>query len=154
MENEPTIWVDADAAPRVVREVLLKAADKREVKTIFVANRWMEDPKSAFATAYVVGQGQDVADDYIAENCVAGDLCITADIPLAARVVDKGGDVITPRGRDLDKDNVTEALSLRDFHDELRNSGVQTGGPAPFDDKAKQLFANALDRWITRRKSR
>lgn len=154
MEHEPTIWVDADAAPRVVREVLVRSAERREIKVVFVANRWMEEPKSVWASSYVVGQGQDVADDHIAENCKAGDLCITADIPLAARVVAAGGDVITPRGKDLDEDNVREALSLRDFHDDLRSSGVQTGGPPPFDEKAKQLFSNALDRWITRRKTR
>lgn len=151
MSENPTIWVDADAAPRAVREVLLRAADRREIKVVFVANRWMESPKSAFASTYVVPHGQDVADDYIAENCQPGDLCITADIPLAARVVEAGGDVITPRGKDLDEDNVREALSLRDFHDDLRTSGVQTGGPPPFDDRAKQTFSNALDRWITRR---
>ncbi len=151
-ENEPKIWVDADAAPRLCREILIRAADKREIDVVFVANRWMEEPKSIRASTYVVPQGPDVADDYIADNCKAGDLCITADIPLAARVVEVGGQVITPRGRDLDKDNVTEALSLRDFNDELRSMGVQTGGPPPFDDKAKQAFANALDRWITRAK--
>ena len=143
------IWVDADATPRVVREILVRAADRREIEVLFVANRWMEEPKSVRANTHVVPQGQDVADDYIAERCKPGDLVITADIPLAARVVEAGGDVVTPRGRELDEDNVTEALSIRDFNDELRSFGVQTGGPAPFGDKAKQAFANALDRWIT-----
>jgi len=150
-KTPPTIWVDSDALPRVIMEVLVRASSKREVTTIFVANRWMEEPKSKFASNVVVPHGADAADDHIAENCVAGDLCITADIPLAARVVEVGGDVVTPRGRPLDKDNVTEALSLRDFHDELRQSGIQTGGPSAYDDKAKQQFSNALDRWITRR---
>jgi len=144
-----TIWVDADATPNAVKEILVRASWKREVDVVFVANRWMEKPKSSRATTVVVDAGADVADDHIAENCEAGDLVITADIPLAARVVDKKGEVLTPYGRVLEAENVREALSMRDFQEDLRGAGVTTGGPPPFGEAQKKAFANALDRWIT-----
>lgn len=144
------IWVDADATPNAIKEILVKASWKREIDVVFVANRWMEKPKSSRATAVVVSAGADVADDHIVEELEAGDLVISADIPLAARVVEKGGEVLTPYGRELDEENVREALSLRDFQQELRDQGVQAGGPPPFSESHKQAFANALDRWITK----
>ena len=143
-----TIWVDADAAPRPCKDVLFRAAQRRGVAVVLVANSPHHVPGGSISAIQVPG-GPDVADDYIAERCGKTDLVITADIPLAARAVDRGATVITPRGRELDADSVGEALSLRDFHDELRQSGQMTGGPRPYDGKAKQRFANALDRWIT-----
>ena len=144
------IWVDADALPRAARDILARAALKREVDVTFVANGWFQKPDVARVEVVLVAPGEDVADDHIAEHIEAGELCITSDIPLAARAVDKGARVITPYGRELDEESVQEALSVRDFHTELRESGVQTGGPKPYDDGAKQKFANALDRWITK----
>ncbi len=142
------IWVDADAAPRPCKDILYRAAQRRSVTVTLVANQWMQVPGGRVHFVQVPG-GPDVADDYIAERCAPGDLVVTADIPLAARAVEKGATVVTHRGRHLDEDNVREALSVRDFHDGLRDVGVQTGGPAPYDDKVKQRFANTVDRWIT-----
>lgn len=147
-----TIWVDADATPNAVKEILVKASLKREVDIVFVANRWMEQPKSNRVRVYTVAAGADVADDYIAENCLKNDLVITSDIPLASRVVGKGAEVITAYGRIIDAEVVDEALSLRDFQEDLRNAGIATGGPPPFGETQKKDFANALDRWITRSK--
>jgi len=145
-----TIWVDADALPRAAREILVRASTRREVDTVFVANQWQPQPKSERATIVTVSAGSDVADDYIVEHCETGDLCITSDVPLAARLVENGVTVITTYGKELTEENVREALSLRDFHDELRTFGVQTSGPPPYDDVTRQRFANALDRWITK----
>ncbi len=145
-----TIWVDADALPRAARDILIRAAMRREVHVVFVANGWFQNPDVAGVEVVLVAPGADVADDHIAEHAAAGDLCITSDIPLAARAVERGAHVITPHGRDLDEETVGEALSLRDFHAELRDVGIQSKGPEPYDDGAKQRFANALDRWITK----
>lgn len=144
------IWIDADALPNAIKEILFRAAVKREQPITLVANRWLEEPKSDFIDAKVVSQGDDKADDWIVEQCEEGDLVITADIPLAARVVEKDCKVLTPRGRELDEKNVSEALSFRDFGHELRELGIPTGGAAPFSQKDTQNFANALDRWITK----
>ena len=145
-----TIWVDADALPKAARIILAKAALNRDMHVVFVANGWFEKPDIARVDVVLVNPGEDVADDHIVEHIEAGELCITSDIPLAARAVEKGAKVITPYGRELDEESVREALSLRDFHTELREVGVQTAGPKPYDAGAKQKFANALDRWITR----
>lgn len=145
-----TIWVDADALPGPVKEILTKASLKREIDVVLVANRWMEKPKSFRVTTVTVAAGADQADDYIAEKCTEGDLVITSDIPLADRVVAKGADVITAYGRVLDETTIREALSLRDFKEELRDLGVDTGGPPPYGPSQKQDFANALDRFLTR----
>ena len=144
------IWVDADAMPRAVKEVLYRAAQKRRVPITFVANRFLSLPSSPYLQMIQVGQGADVADDRIVELSASGDLVISADIPLAARVVEKGATVLQPHGRVLDSENVGEALSFRDFGDILRNSGIETGGPPPFSASDKGKFSNALDRWITR----
>tara|TARA_B100001250_G_C19415698_1_gene621041 strand:- start:5 stop:454 length:450 start_codon:yes stop_codon:yes gene_type:complete len=144
-----TIWVDADAAPRDVKDVLIRAAQRRKVSVTFVANQYLNLPMSAQIQMIRVGAGADVADDYIADHCESGDLVISADVPLAARVVANGGLILQPRGRLLDKQNVEEALSIRDFGDSLRSSGVETGGPPPFKPADKQKFSNALDRWLT-----
>ena len=144
-----TIWVDADAAPRAVKDVLFKAAQKRRVEVVFVANQGLHLPGSRYIRMERVSAGADVADDYIAEQCGQGDLVISADVPLAARVVPKGGVVLQPRGRLRDANHVEEARSIRDFGDSLRSSGIETGGPPPFRPADKQKFSNALDRWLT-----
>lgn len=146
-----TIWVDADAAPNAVKDILVRASLRREVDVIFVANRWLQKPKSARVSVVTVGAGEDVADDYIVEHCEEGDVVITFDIPLAARAVEKGAQVITPHGKELDANNVRERLSRRDFSHFLRSIGEDTGGPSAFGDAQKQAFANALDRWLTAR---
>ena len=146
-----TIYIDADAVPRPLLEVLFRAAEKRGVPLVFVANRAVAVPRSPIISAVQVAQGPDVADDWIAENAEAGDLVVTQDVPLAARVVSKGAAVVQTNGRVLDRASIDEALSMRDFAQGLRDSGLTTGGPAPFNPKNKQLFSNALDRWITRR---
>lgn len=145
-----TIWVDADALPRAAKDILVRAAQKRGAHVVLVANGWLQDPGVPNVEVILVAPGENVADDRIAESIEAGDLCITSDIPLAARVVERGGYVITSYGRELDEESVGEALSLRDFHSDLREAGVQTSGPKPYDDRTKQQFANALDRWITK----
>ncbi len=145
-----TIWVDADAMPRAVKEVLYKAAQKRNVDTVFVANAYLTIPQSVHLRTVRVAHGPDVADDYIAEHCEKGDLVISADVPLAARVVEKGATVIQPHGREVNEENAGEILSFRDFGDALRNAGIETGGPPPFSNAQKGKFSNALDRWITR----
>ena len=146
-----TIWVDADALPGAVKDILVKASLNREVDVVLVANHWIQKPKSYRVSVVTVGQGADVADDHIAEHCEAEDLVITSDIPLAARVVEKGATVVTAYGRVLDEATVREALSIRDFKEELRDLGVETGGPPPYGAKQKQAFASALDRWLARR---
>ena len=145
-----TIWVDADAMPRAVKEVMYKASQRRKIEVVLVANAYLNIPHSPRLRAVRVGAGADVADDYIVEQCVAGDLVVSADVPLAARVVAKGAQVLQPHGRVLDEENVDEVLSLRNFKDELRSSGVETGGPPPFGAQQKNKFSNALDRWLTR----
>jgi uncharacterized protein YaiI (UPF0178 family) len=151
MVAQSRVWVDADAIPRGVKEVLFRAAERRGVDLTLVANSWMSVPRGSGVVFVQVSQGADVADDYIAEHARAGDLVITQDVPLAARLVPMGVAVIQPHGRELDQASIDEALALRDFSEFLRNSGEVTGGPAPFGAKQKQTFSNALDRWITRR---
>jgi len=149
MPKAGCVWVDADAAPRPVKDVLFKAAERRGVMVTLVANSPLSHPRIATIKSVVVGKGPDEADDYIAEHAQAGDLIITQDIPLAARVVPEGVAVIQPHGRELDQDSIDEALALRDFKESLRTGGTVTGGPPPFGSKQKQRFANALDRWIS-----
>jgi uncharacterized protein YaiI (UPF0178 family) len=146
-----TIWVDADAAPNACKEILVRASRKRDFDVVLVANRWLEKPKAARVTVQTVGMGEDVADDYIVEQCQEGDLVVTFDIPLAARAVEEGALVITPHGKELDESNVRERLSRRNFAHELRSAGIDTGGPSAFGASQKQAFANALDRWLTAR---
>ena len=144
------IWVDADALPTEIKEIVLRASRRLSVETVFVANKnvWVEDdPLVAFVR---VTEGLDVADAFIVEASARGDLCVTADIPLAARLVDKGLIVIDPRGALYSAESIGERLSIRDFMAGLRDAGVQTGGPPPFSPKAKQRFASTLDRELTR----
>lgn len=150
--REPRIWVDADACPGPVKDILFRAAEREQVQVTLVANQWLRTPGSRFVQALQVQGGFDVADDAIAERATAGDLVVTQDIPLASRVLAKDAEAINPRGDRYTKDNIAERLSVRDFMEELRGAGVQTGGPAAFNARDRQAFANQLDRWLARRR--
>jgi len=150
----PRVWVDADAVPNAVREILYRAALKRRVRVVLVANRWQSLPHRVGLEMVVVAEGADVADDYIAERCAAGELVVTDDVPLAARAVARGAVVVQPRGRVLDESNVQEHLSIRDFHEGVRSTGVQTPGQAPFGPRDVRMFASAFDRWLAQHASR
>ena len=145
------IWIDADACPKAVKEILYRVAERTEISVTLVANSRLHLPHSSFIHLIQVGSGADIADDEIADKCEAGDLVITADIPLAARVVEKGAQALDPRGTIYDKNNIGQVLSMRNFMDELRGSGVETGGPSGFGQKEKFNFANALDKFIAQR---
>lgn len=140
------IWVDADACPAVIKDILFRAAQRWERPLILVANQMLRTPPSAWVRAVQVPRGFDVADAYIVEHVAPGDLVITGDIPLAAEVLDKHALVLSPRGERYTADTIRERLSLRDMMDELRSAGVDTGGPAAFSQSDRRAFANALDR--------
>ncbi|MEP6691541.1 MAG: YaiI/YqxD family protein [Gemmatimonadaceae bacterium] len=144
------LWIDADAAPRDVKEIVFRAAERLRVETVLVANQRMPVPTSALISAVRVDGGPDVADQHIAANAVAGDVAVTQDIPLAAILVANGVIVIDPRGAEFTEENIGERLSIRDFMEKLRSTGVDTGGPAPYTAKDKQSFAGALDRTLTK----
>lgn len=145
------IWVDADAAPRDVKDIVARAALRLQLETVLVANQRLETPaNNRLVTAMRVQGGPDAADDHIAEQAQPGDLAVTADIPLAARLVVKGVRVIDPRGAEYTSENIGERLSVRDFMDQLRSSGVETGGPAAYGQREKQSFAAALDRALAK----
>ena len=145
------IWIDADAAPRDAKEIVFRAAKRLEVQAVLVANqRLYVPPGNPFVTAVRVEGGPDVADLHIVEEAKARDIAITADIPLAAALVDKEVQVIGPRGEEFTAENVGERLSIRNFMDELRTTGVDTGGPTRYGTREKQAFAAALDRVLTR----
>lgn len=146
-----TIWVDADACPKAVKEILYRAAGRTKTKLVLVANQPLKTPQSDYITSILVPAGFDVADERIADNLHAGDLVITADIPLAANVIERGGHALNPRGEFYTGDNIRERLSMRNFLDELRSTGVMTGGPAPLAQSDRQEFANQLDRFLTRK---
>lgn len=143
------IWVDADACPGEVKELLFRSADRTKTKVTLVANQTMRTPDSEFIASIRVGAGPDVADQRIVELVESGDLVITADIPLAAHVVEKGGQALDPRGELYTSANVGARLAARNLMDELRGGGEITGGPSNFSAKDKQVFANQLDRWLT-----
>ena len=143
------IWVDADACPGEVKELLFRAAKRTKTKVTLVANRAMRTPRSEFVDSLLVPAGMNVADRRIVERVQPGDLVITADIPLAAQVVAKGGQALDPRGELYTEANVGERLAVRNLLDELRGGGQITGGPANFTAKDRQAFANQLDRWLT-----
>lgn len=144
------IWVDADAAPRDVKDIVARAALRLELPTHLVANQRLQTPaNNPFVTSVVVAGGPDVADDHIVEHAEPGDLAITADIPLASRLVEKGVRVVDPRGEEYSKANIGERLSIRDFMDQLRSTGVETGGPDAFGAKEKRAFAATFDRLLT-----
>ena len=139
------IWVDGDACPKRVKDILFRVAERRKIAVIFVSNQYLRLPHSSYIKMVQVGAGADVADDEIAQSCTVGDLVITADIPLAARAVEKGALALDPRGTLYDSNNIGQILGMRDFMDELRGSGVETGGPSSFGAKECQKFANQLD---------
>nr|WP_294865457.1 YaiI/YqxD family protein [uncultured Pseudogulbenkiania sp.] len=147
-----TIWVDADACPVVVKDILFRAADRTATALVLVANRLLATPPSAHIRTVQVPAGFDVADNYIAQQVEVGDIVITADIPLAAQVVERGALALNPRGELYSDASIREALALRNFMTELRDSGVATGGPAPFGQRERQAFAAQLDRLLARRR--
>lgn len=144
------IWVDADACPVEVKEVLYKVVRRLQIRMTLVANQMMWIPKSELIAFELVGAGANVADLRIVELAGAGDLVITADIPLAAAAVAKGATVLDPRGEIMDAHNAGSRLAARDLMDELRGTGLETGGPAPYSARNKQDFANQLDKLLTR----
>ena len=144
------IWVDADACPAAVKEILYRAAERAQRSLTLVANQALRVPPSPFIRALQVPRGFDVADNEIARRVEAGDLVVTADIPLAAAVIERGGHALDPRGELYSPDTIRERLTMRDFMDELRASGVQTGGPPPLSQGDRQRFANQLDRLLAR----
>ena len=143
------IWVDADACPKAVKAVLFKASERRQIPLILVANQYVPTPPSKVIQSIQVAQGFDEADNTIVERTEPGDLVITADIPLAADVVAKGGEALNPRGLHYTKENIRDYLQRRNRSEELRSTGLITGGPAAMNKKDIQTFANALDRILT-----
>lgn len=147
------IWVDADACPVVIKEILFRAAIRTETFLTLVANQPIKVPPSKFIRTVQVASGFDVADNEIVKELQAGDLVVTADIPLAAEVIEKGGHALNPRGELYTKENIKARLNMRDFMDTLRASGVQTGGPATLSQRDRQQFGNSLDRFLARRQT-
>lgn len=143
-----TIWVDADACPNVIKEVLYRAADRTQTELVLVANQYLRVPPSRYIRSMVVPQGFDVADNEIVRLCQPGDLVVTADIPLAAEVLEKGGAALNPRGERYSHTTIRERLTLRDFMDTMRASGIQTGGPSALSQRDRQQFAAELDKWL------
>ena len=149
--TQPTIWIDGDGVPTACKEVIFKSSLRTKVPVMLIANRFQQVPRLRSIQFQQVHGGLDVADDYIADHCRAGDLVVTSDIPLAARAVEAGALVLRFRGELLDQENVRQRLAVRDRMDALRGAGIATGGPAAYGPKDKQRFANALDRWLARR---
>ncbi|MCC6592341.1 MAG: YaiI/YqxD family protein [Xanthomonadales bacterium] len=144
------IYVDADACPLSIREILIRAALRTRLPLTFVANQWIRTPAATHIRAIQVPQGLDVADSEIARRVESGDLVVTQDIPLAALAIDKGALALHPRGEMYTRETIAQRLSLRNFMDQLRGAGVQTGGPAPLHARDRQAFANALDAWLAK----
>ena len=142
------IWVDADACPVVIKEILFRAAQRTQTQVTLVANQYISTPKSRFVSSLQVSKGFDVADNEIVRRMEAGDLVITADIPLASDVIEKQGHALSPRGEMYTTDNIKARLGMRDFMETLRASGVDTGGPAALNQSDRQAFANQLDRFL------
>lgn len=142
------IWIDADACPNIIKDILFRAAERRQLQLILVANRLMATPPSQFIKAVQVAGGFDVADSYIVQQCQANDLVITADVPLAAEVVAKQAFALNPRGELYTHENIREHLAMRNFMTELRDAGQASGGPSALGQRDKQAFGNALDRFF------
>lgn len=143
-----TIWADADALPGAARDILFRAAERTETPLVLVANKRLRVPMSKFIRYQPVNIGADVADSYIVQNLDPSDLVITADVPLADLVVKAGATALNPRGQTYDEASIGERLAMRNLAQDLRDAGAKGGGPPPFDARAKQDFANALDRWL------
>ncbi len=144
------IWVDADACPGVIKDILYRAAQRVGVRLTLVANQGLNTPNSPLINSIQVSKGFDKADDYIVERARAGDLVITADIPLAAEAVEKGAHVINPRGEQYTPENIRQRLAMRDFMEQMRSTGEVSGGPPPLGQKERMAFANTLDRLLAR----
>ncbi len=144
------IWVDADACPKPVKEILFRAADRCQVMLTLVANQPLFTPPSKYISTVQVPAGFDVADNEIVKRCEQGDLVVTADIPLAAEVIEKKANALNPRGELYTPENIRERLNMRDFMSELRDTGIQTGGHSSYGNKEKQAFANQLDKLLAR----
>lgn len=144
------IWVDADACPTVIKDILYRAAERKQLPLILVANQPLRVPPSKWIRTMQVSSGFDVADNEIAERCEPGDLVITADIPLAADVIKKDGLALSPRGELFTKSNIGSRLNMRDFMDTMRSSGEHTGGPPPLHQRDRMQFANELDKILAR----
>jgi len=145
-----SIWVDADAVPNLIKDILFKAARRTGVTLTLVANQYISTPRDNNITAIQVPQGFDVADNEIVRLAQKNDLVITGDIPLAAEVMEKGAHALNPRGEPYDPDTIRQKLNMRDFMESMRSSGVQTGGPPPMSAADRQQFANHLDRYLTK----
>ncbi len=143
------IWVDADACPKLIKEILFRAAIRTKTELILVSNQALQAPPSPFIKKMQVSLGFDVADNHIVEKMASGDLVITADLPLAGAVIDKGGTALNPRGELYSKNNIKERLSIRNFNADLRGAGLITGGPPPLNKKQIQTFANWLDQFLS-----
>jgi uncharacterized protein len=147
-KNSPHIWVDADACPKACKQLLIRAAQRTEIPVTFVANRPVQLPESPFLNCVQVAAGLDVADNEIVQRCQPGNLVITNDIPLAWEAIEKGAKVVTPRGQEHSAENIRARVTMRDFMETLRASGVETGGPRARNDKDSHEFANYLDRYL------
>lgn len=144
------IWIDADACPGVIKDILYRASQRKQIELILVANQPLKTPPSALIRTVQVPPGFDVADNYIVQNLDAGDLVVTADIPLADEVIDADAHAINPRGAFYTKENIKQRLSMRNFMEELRSTGQVRGGPPPLNHTDRQAFANALDRFLAK----
>jgi len=151
VSEAPQIWVDADACPGPIKEILFRAAERAPVMVTLVANQMLRTPSTRWVRAIQVAGGFDVADNEIVQRLAAGDLVVTQDIPLAAQAIDKGALALHPRGELYTRETIAQRLSMRNFMDELRGAGVDTGGPAAFHARDRQAFANQLDRWLQQR---
>ena len=145
------IWVDADACPVVIKEILYRAAERTTTKVTLVANQFIKTPPSRFISSVRVMSGFDVADNEIVKRVNPGDLVITSDIPLADEVLSKGGEALSPRGELFTKENIKAKLNMRDFMDTLRGSGIQTGGPSGLSQSDRKAFADHLDKWLVKK---
>ncbi len=145
------IWVDADACPKAVKEVLYRVANRTKIQTTLVANQFLQTPPSRYITSLQVKSGFDVADNEIVKRLNIDDLVITSDIPLAYEAIEKGGHAINPRGERYTRENIKDRLTMRDFMDTLRASGIDTGGPAALNSRDIQAFANQLDSFLAQR---
>jgi uncharacterized protein len=151
VSDTPRIWVDADACPVAIKEILFRAAQRVQISVTLVANHALRVPASPYIRSIQVPGGFDVADNEIARQVAAGDLVVTQDIPLAAAVIDKGALAIHPRGELYTPETIKQRLTMRNFMEELRSAGVDTGGPSALHARDKQAFANQLDRWLAQR---
>ena len=146
------IWVDADACPVAIKEILFRAAERTRTQVTLVANQYLQTPPSKYITPIQVPRGFDVADNEIVRRSEEGDLVVTSDIPLADEVISKGCLALSPRGELFTKENIKSRLNIRDFMETLRSSGIQTGGPSALTSSEKQAFGNHLDKWLVKKK--